>query len=178
MKDFFNVAQVATSVAVGGIISSLGGMNSLLALLLIVVSCDIATGFLAAVVNKKVCYRKMRDGIAGKLGMFLVIVVSCGVDKVLVDFFGTPKVGGHELYLRVFMMVWFVLAETISLLENCTRLGVPLPRWLKGILIQVRDYASESAYAVVRDLLKKKLHISLKSDCGSDNDTKSGSSKG
>ena len=75
---------------------------------------------------------------------------------VIQDFFGHPIMwNNHELYLRTAFLLWFMLEELISVIENADILGVPLPKWLKSILIQVNDNINETTPTQITEFIKK-----------------------
>ena len=61
----------------------------------------------------------------------------------------------HELYLRTAFCLWFILEELISVIENCSIIGVPLPKWLRSVLIQVNDGINETTPTQLLAVLKK-----------------------
>ena len=46
---------------------------------------------------------------------------------------------GGTIALREIIIIFFIANETISLLENCSKLGIPIPKKIKDVLKQLRD---------------------------------------
>lgn len=87
---------------------------------LILMILDIITGYYNAWKNKEVSSSKMRDGLGKKCAELCYIVVG-----FLFKFaFGTDVV-------MYFVVIYVCYMEIVSLAENCTKLGLPLPNKIK-----------------------------------------------
>ena len=89
---------------------------------------DIITGYCNAWKNSEISSSKMRDGLGKKCAELCYIVVG-----VLLKF-----AIGVDLALQV-LIVYVCLMEITSLAENCDKLGVHLPEWLKKKLNNLND---------------------------------------
>ena len=87
---------------------------------LILMILDILTGYYNAWKNKEVSSSKMRDGLGKKCAELCYIIVGF----VFKFAFGTSAI-------MYFMVIYVCYMEIISLAENCTKLGFPLPDKLK-----------------------------------------------
>lgn len=96
---------------------------------LIFMLADIITGFGNAYVNKTIVSHKMRSGIIKKCGEMLIIFLTALVCFVL----QIP----HQVI--IFVAFYMVLMETISILENLDKIGVPIPAWIEKSLNNVVD---------------------------------------
>ena len=96
---------------------------------LIFMLADIITGFSNAYVNKTIVSHKMRSGIIKKCGEMLIIFLTALVCFVL----QIP----HQVI--IFVAFYMVLMETISILENLDKIGVPIPAWIEKSLNNVAD---------------------------------------
>lgn len=164
--------------AVGGFfLDCVGGWDNELAFLLSLIAVDILSGILKAIKTKKLSSTLMREGLFKKSMIILIIVLAVRGDLVIQDFFGHPIMwNNHALYLRTAFCLWFMLEELLSLVENCSELGVPLPRWLKDILLQVNDGINATTPTQIISLAKKifnqkgdKSDDTASEDSGSDN---------
>lgn len=90
---------------------------------LILITLDIITGFIYAWLNKKVSSSVMRKGLGHKAGELAYI---------LLGFLANIAFGLHSVFLLAIFYVCFM--EVISIFENCSKLGVPVPEKLKEIL--------------------------------------------
>lgn len=94
---------------------------------LILMGFDILTGFINAWKKKEIDSSKLRDGIVHKFGEMIIIILSLFLQYSL----GLPK------EISTFIAIYIVIMECISILENCEKLGVKVPKWLKERLKKV-----------------------------------------
>ncbi len=136
----------------------LGGVDDMLILLVALAALDVLTGVVVAVINKKLSSEAMTLGIIKKLMLALVIMLACVMDRVLIGFTGNQlHFMGMELTIRVVFIVYLCLEEGISLLENFGNIGVPYPRWLKEVLVQISDGVNNSTPTQVIGFINKFL---------------------
>lgn len=128
----------------GGIASFLfGGWTSLLSTLTLFAMFDYVTGFMAAAKEGKLNSNVGWQGIAKKIGMFVLLAVSHHVDMHLpnlLPFF--PFLEGKTV-LRDGATAAFLANETLSIIENCRRLGVRIPSVLDRALDQLKNHTEE-----------------------------------
>lgn len=90
---------------------------------LVMIILDIVTGFINAWINKSVSSSVMREGLGHKAGELAYI---------LLGFLANIAFGLHSVFLLAVFYVCFM--ELVSILENCSKLGVPMPEKLKEII--------------------------------------------
>ena len=110
-----------------------GGMDTLLAALIAMICIDFATGIIKAAVTRDVSSEKMLVGGAKKVGIMLIVATSNLVDNVL-------ELGG---VLRTITISYFIANEGISLLENWSLMGLPVPSKLRNVLRELRGDKEE-----------------------------------
>lgn len=130
MKEFWSIVQ-AVFVAVGGWLGwFLGGYNGLLYTLITFAVVDYITGVMCAIVDKKLTSKVGFKGICRKVLMFLLV----GIANILdVQIIGTGSV------LRTATIFFYISNEGVSLLENASYLGLPIPQKVKDVLAQLHD---------------------------------------
>lgn len=130
MKEFWSIVQ-AVFVAVGGWLGwFLGGYNGLLYTLVTFAVVDYITGVMCAIVDKKLTSKVGFKGICRKVLMFLLV----GIANILdVQIIGTGSV------LRTATIFFYISNEGVSLLENASYLGLPIPQKVKDVLAQLHD---------------------------------------
>ena len=111
-----------------------GGADRWLFGLLAVVILDYISGLIAAGIRREVNSRKGFAGILKKVLMFCVVGVASIVDKA-------TGAGG---VLRSLTIGFLLANESISVLENCGRCGIPLPKRLLEILEQLKNIGNDS----------------------------------
>ena len=115
----------------GGIIGFLfGEIDGLLIALLTVIVIDYATGLVCAKINKNLSSSVGFKGLAKKGLMLSIVVIANIIDTQVI------KSGSA---FRSAVICFYLANESISILENAGKLGVPLPKKLKEILIQLKE---------------------------------------
>ena len=123
--DSFNII-VST---IGGILGGfLGNMDGILYALVIFVILDYVTGVLYAVEKKKLSSAVGYEGIARKVTIFILVGIANILDAYIL---------GQSGVLRAVVIFFYLSNEGISILENATELGLPVPEKLKNILNQL-----------------------------------------
>ena len=103
---------------------------------LIVLFCavviDYATGLLGAYFHRELSSEKGWKGILKKIAYFAAVCVGCGVDYLLTSFGAMFGVSFKtSLAVGVLVTMWLIINESISILENLVKIGVPLPPFLE-----------------------------------------------
>ena len=130
MKEFWNIIQ-AVLAAVGGWLGwFLGGCDGLLYALIAFVVIDYVTGVMCAINDKTLSSAVGFKGICKKVLIFLMV----GIGHIL-----DTKVIGTGSVLRTAFIFFYISDEGISLIENATHLGLPIPNKLKEVLEQLHD---------------------------------------
>ena len=110
----------------------LGGCDGLLYALLAFVVIDYITGVMCAVNDHTLSSEVGFRGICRKVLIFLLV----GIANVLdVQVIGTGSV------LRTAVIFFYISNEGVSLLENATHLGLPVPEKIKAVLEQIHNRA-------------------------------------
>ena len=129
--DSFNII-VST---LGGILGRfLGNMDGILYALVIFVILDYVTGVLYAVEEKKLSSAVGYEGIARKVTIFILVGIANILDSYIL---------GQSGVLRAVVIFFYLSNEGISILENATELGLPVPEKLKNILNQLTKKEGE-----------------------------------
>lgn len=131
MKTAWAWTQTAFA-GIGGVIGwYLGGFDGFLYALIAFVVVDYLTGVLRAIVEKQLSSRIGAKGIAKKVAIFLVVGIGHLADVYLL---------GDGAALRTAVIFFYVANEGISLLENATAIGLPVPDKLKDVLAQLHNH--------------------------------------
>lgn len=135
MRTIWNYAQTIFAT-IGGVLGGyLGGVDSFLYALIAFVVVDYITGVLRAIVEKKLSSRIGSQGIAKKVALFLVVGIGHLIDTHMISGTGAP--------IRTAIIFFYIANEGISLLENATAIGLPVPKQLSNILLQFRNKSEE-----------------------------------
>jgi toxin secretion/phage lysis holin len=130
MKDMVHNLQLVFA-AVGGYIGwFLGGLDGLVYALVAFVVIDYLTGVMVAVLEKKVSSEIGFTGIFKKVLIFTLV----GIGHII-DFYILEKGSA----IRTAVIFFYLANEGFSILENATRIGLPVPEKLKGILQELKE---------------------------------------
>lgn len=126
--DKYTLLYVGTVSFVGSVASFLyGGLSMLLLFLIAFVVVDYVTGIMAAFVEKKLSSRVGFKGIAQKIFIFALVSIAHVLDIIL----GTTMI-------RDVTILFYLVNEFISIMENANRMGVPIPAILKKFIEVVK----------------------------------------
>ena len=130
MKQIWNGIQVAFT-ALGGFLGwLLGGVDGFLYALIAFVAIDYITGVMCAISDKSLSSEVGFRGICRKVLIFILVGVGNLLDVYIL---------GEAGVLRTAVIFFYLSNEGVSLLENTSRLGLPIPEKLKEILQQLHD---------------------------------------
>lgn len=127
-----NKIGIASIMAViGGVVGSfIGVTNELLIALITFVIVDYITGVIKAIVNRELSSEFGAQGIAKKIGIFVVVGVANIIDTSII---------GDSSAIRTMAIFFYLANEGISILENCASIGVPIPSKIIIILQQLKE---------------------------------------
>ena len=135
MKDFWNVIQAAFAAIGGWLGYFLGGCDGLLYALLIFVVIDYITGVMCAVNDKKLSSAVGFRGLCRKVLTFMLVGIAHVLDVHIL---------GQAGVIRTAVIFWALANNGLSIIENSTHLGLPVPEQLKLVLEQLHDRAEKS----------------------------------
>ena len=130
MKDLWNTSQCILAAIGGWLGWFLGGCDGLLYALVAFVVLDYITGLMCAISDKRLSSEAGFRGICKKALIFALV----GMGHIL----DTHIIGSGSV-LRTAVIFFYISNEGVSLLENATHLGLPVPKKIKIILEQLHD---------------------------------------
>ncbi len=130
MKQIWTLIQIAFS-ALGGFIGwFLGGNDSFIYALLAFVVIDYITGIMCAIADKELSSEVGFKGICKKVLIFALVGIGNLLDIYIL---------GQAGILRNVVIFFYLSNEGVSILENASHLGLPIPEKLKEILKQLHN---------------------------------------
>lgn len=115
----------------------LGSLATPVYILVLLNVTDYITGLIAAPFRcEKVNSYKGMKGIRKKVSMWLLVVVGYSLD-IIVSYAGIDR--PIKGLISSAVAIWLVANEIISILENISDTGVPVPQFLKKIAQVVKD---------------------------------------
>lgn len=127
MSDVIKGVLAAICTALGFLF---GEMDGMMTALLVLIVLDYISGVVAAALEKRLSSEIGARGIAKKAFMLFIVAVANIVDINVI---------GEGNALRSVTVTFYVANECISLIENAGRLGVPVPKKIMDVLVQLKE---------------------------------------
>lgn len=134
MENFVSYVKVVIGSVVTAISGLLGGMDGIMYALIAFITLDYFTGVCVAA---KQCKLSSEVGFWGLLKKFLILCI-VGVANII----DTKVIGGQDIF-RTAISLYYIGNEGVSVMENAAALGLPLPKQLVAMLVQLRDKNDE-----------------------------------
>lgn len=128
MNNVVTYLKVGVAAIVSGLGYFLGGFDTMLKILIFLMIADYFTGVIDAIKCKELNSKVGFDGIIKKITM-LILVGSTNLLGIAMEIEG----------LRYMAISFYIANETLSILENASSIGVPVPKKIKEILEQIKD---------------------------------------
>ena len=131
MEKIFNscVAVIATFFTY-----LFGGWDVALSILITFMILDYITGVIWAYIQKNLNSEVGFKGLVKKCTILIVLIVGAMLDRLL---------NSGEWVFRTLVAYFYIANEGISLLENISKLGVPIPAKIKDALEQLNKEGTE-----------------------------------
>ena len=130
MKNVIEIMQYVFAAMGGALGAVLGGWDGSLYALILFVVIDYLTGVLVAILQKKLSSEVGFHGIAKKVAIFCLVSVAHVIDAYVIR---------NGSVVRTAVIFFYISNEGISILENATALGLPVPKKLQDVLEQLKD---------------------------------------
>lgn len=143
--------KALTAVIIGGLSAYLQIVFVPLVVLIAVMIVDYMSGMLKAWGRDELSSKVGLRGIAKKISYLLLVCVAGVVDWLVWS--GLRQVGitlDFGFCFGLIVIVWLIINELISILENLEALDVPMPRFLKNVVkhlkaaVEVRGESEDS----------------------------------
>lgn len=133
--------------------AKLGILGPMLLVLIGVMIVDYLTGMTASRKEGKINSKKGMWGIIKKLMYVVVVAVGMLMDWLILT--TAESIGAHipiQTFFGLLVAIWLIINELISILENLTRIGTPMPdflvRLVKSFKVSVESSGDKLADAV------------------------------
>jgi toxin secretion/phage lysis holin len=129
MKNIMNTIQIGFT-AVGGYLGwFLGGYDGFLYALILFVALDYITGLMVAILEKKISSEIGFKGIFKKVLIFTMVAISHSIDFYIIQ---------NGSAVRTAVIFFYLSNEGISIIENASKMGLPIPEKLKTIFDELK----------------------------------------
>ena len=129
MKTAWTWLQVIFTAVGGWFGWLLGGLDGFLYALIALVVIDYITGVMCAVLEKRLSSEVGARGIFKKVLIFMLVGIGSIIDRQII---------GDGSVLRTAVIFFYISNEGISIIENSSRIGLPIPQKLKDVLEQLQ----------------------------------------
>lgn len=120
------------------------GDLKLLYFLIILMFLDIMTGLVKGWKDQKLRSRKALFGYARKVFVFFIIILANIIDQIM-------NLNGGLVWVTI---IFYIANEALSIIENCSEMGVIVPKQLSDKLSVIRG---ENEKAVVKSTTKEEF---------------------
>lgn len=114
---------------------------------------DYLTGTMAAMYTGSWSSSTARKGILHKLACIVVVVVAGAADlllgMMLAHLPGITLPFEYTVLICPVVVIWYILTELGSIIENAVALGAPCPKWLAGVVDAAKDAVEETGSKIL-----------------------------
>ncbi len=126
--------QIIISSVFGIVLSSLGGYDAMLQILIALVVIDYCSGIAVGIKNRRLSSRISFNGLMKKAFIFAVVYLANLIDTAT----------GTDTFRNIAVM-FYISNEGISVLENLGKIGVKYPQKIKQFLEQLGGEDNENS---------------------------------
>ena len=128
LKAILNYVQILFAAVGGWFGWFLGGNDGFLYALIAFIVVDYLTGIMCGILNKKLSSDVGARGIFKKVLIFILVGVAHIIDSQII---------GDGSAVRTAVIFFYISNEGISIIENASEIGLPVPEKLKEVLAQL-----------------------------------------
>lgn len=145
MKE--NVIKTVFAVAAAGLSAYFKVILIPLSILIFVMICDYLSGMVSAWMTKTVSSRVGIVGIVKKACYLLVVAVAMVTDWLIHSALAQAGIGVSDstFLFGLIVIIWLIINELISILENLAEVGIPLPEFLVRIIKKLKSTVDSGA---------------------------------
>jgi len=135
-----NVIKTVLAMAAAGLAAYFKVILIPLAILVFVMVCDYLSGMISAWITNTVSSRTGIIGIVKKACYLLVVAVAMVADWLIQSALVQAGIAiSSSMFLfGLIVIIWLIINELISILENMAEIGVPLPDFLVSIIKKLK----------------------------------------
>lgn len=130
MQNLIENSKYIVAVAGTTITWLFGAWDVALLVLVAFIVLDYITGVVRAYINKELSSALGAKGILKKAMIFIILICAVLLDRLI---------NADNWIFRTIVCYFYIANEGISLLENCSSLGVPIPKKIQDALLQLKN---------------------------------------
>ena len=136
--EYINGLKAAVAALCAALTALWGWFGWVVVAWIVCMIIDYATGSAAALRAGEWSSKTARDGIWHKLGSVVAVIVAAILDTVighlLANVPGVELPFTYTVLLCPLVVIWYILTEAGSIIENAGALGAPIPAWLTKMI--------------------------------------------
>ena len=126
-----NVYSEKISTVIGtGLTWMFGTWDIAIMVLLMFMALDYTLGLIKGKIHKNLNSKTGFKGLAKKSAIFVVLIVAVCLDRLI---------GNGTWVFRTLVCYFYIANEGLSILENCSQIGIKVPVQIKDALEQLKD---------------------------------------
>ena len=115
--------KITFTLILGFLGKQIGGFDALMTTLLTFITMDYITGIMKAIINKELSSEIGYKGIFKKILIIFIIAISHELDSIF-----------NNTSIRYLVITFYIINEGISIIENASILGLPIPKKIQNTL--------------------------------------------
>ena len=140
MNELFSMLKLTLAAALGVLAAYFNILLIPVIVLVFVMVTDYITGMSAAKKTGELSSRLGIMGIAKKVGYLALVAVGMVVDYLISSALLNVGIEIQINYcFAMIIVIWLIVNELISILENLGELGVPIPEFLRKSIHKIKD---------------------------------------
>ncbi|OUN85515.1 holin [Flavonifractor sp. An52] len=146
--EHINSFKAAVAAVCAALTALWGWFGWLVVAWIVCMIIDYATGSAAALRAGKWSSKTARDGIWHKLGSVVAVIVAAILDTVIGHLLahvpGVELPFAYTVLLCPLVVIWYILTEAGSIIENAGALGAPIPAWLTKMIAALESKVDQA----------------------------------
>ena len=147
--DNINTFKAAITAILAAMTALWGWFGWIIVAWIACMAIDYLTGSAAALRAGEWSSSVARDGIWHKVGSIVAVVVAAILDMVISTVISNiPNVTlpfTYSVLLGPLVVIWYILTEAGSIIENVGALGAPIPAWLSKMIETLKSNVDDAA---------------------------------
>ena len=133
------IMQGSISASLGALAVYADVLTVPIVVLLAMMIVDYLSGMCVAWMRSELSSKTGIRGIIKKVGYMGLIVVGMGVDYLIYSGITAAEIDiGYKMWFGISVAVWLIINEMISILENLSKLDVPIPVFLTKLIERLK----------------------------------------
>ena len=153
MMEHINGFKAAIAAVCAALTALWGWFGWVVFIWIAFMALDYITGSCAALRAGEWSSKSARDGIWHKLGSIVAVIVAALLDvvisRLLANVPGVELPFTYSVLLSPLVVIWYVLTEAGSIIENAGALGAPIPAWLTKMIAALESKVDDAGENIV-----------------------------